>query len=59
MILLISIINKNGQYKLTYGFENDDKYEYLDKLYTEKELLEIFITKIKEAFNRYKQISNI
>lgn len=55
----ISIINKNGQYELTYGFENDENYEYSEKLwYDEQELLEMFATKIKDAFIRYKQIDN-
>jgi hypothetical protein len=55
----ISIINKKGQYELTYGFENDDKYVYSDKLwYDEQELMEMFKTNIKEAFIRYKQIDN-
>lgn len=55
----ISIINKNGQYELTYGFENDENYEYSEKLwYDEQELLEMFATKIKDVFIRYKQTDN-
>ena len=55
----ISITKKNDKYELNYGFESDDMYEYNDILwFSEKDLLNMFRTKISDSFNRYNQLNN-
>ena len=53
----IHVTYKNPGYELLYGFPDDDFHEYESILnFTEDQILNMFRTKIKSAFDRYNKI---